>query len=441
MKLYVYAAAALLAAFALGAGYAVYIAYAAFGAVLFCRYLANRWAQSLSAVRTCRKYTAEVEDTIPVALVIRNTGTLPIVWTLVEDILPPAAFHKHDGSMTVTGTTLRALSLQSGEQKTLSYQIQFHRRGYYRIGPLLQETGDLLGFYRKCRIVTEPHYILVYPKILTIEGWEVASPRPVGEVRLGCRLFEDPTRIAGVRLYERGDPMNHVHWKATARTGTLHTRLHDPSSVAGATILLDFGSDSFPAKSEPYRSELAITTAASVAHAMYEMGHQFGLMTNGIDAASGIKGRENADPAETEFESRDAAKTGAASTDGEAIRRPLVVPAGKGAGQFMRIWELLARVELSEGIDFAEAIINEAGAIARDATVFAILANVTPEIAIALGALRRRGMAVSAVVSTYYDYEFEESAKWLLAEHIEVRHLRDEESVVSLCNDVALSRV
>ena len=50
-------------------------------------------------------------------------------------------------------------------------------------------------------------------------------------------------------------------------------------------------------------------------------------------------------------------------------------------------------------------------------------------------------MAVSAVVSTYYDYEFEESVKWLMSEHIEVRHLRDEESIVSLCNEVALSRV
>ena len=441
MKLYVYAAVAFLAAFALGAGYAVYVAYAAFGAIFFCRYLANRWSRSLSAVRTCRKLTAEVEDAIPVALMIENHGKLPIVWTLVEDMLPPGAFHKHHGRMTVSGTTIRAMALQPGERKMLSYQVQFHRRGYYRIGPLLQETGDLLGFYRKCRIVTEPHYILVYPKILTIEGWEVASPRPVGEVRLGCRLFEDPTRIAGVRLYERGDPMNHVHWKATARTGTLHTRLHDPSSIAGATILLDFDKNSYPKKSEPYRSELAITAAASVAHAMYEMGHQFGLLTNGLDAASGVKGRAERAGAATDFESRDAARSGAASTDGDAIRRPLVVPAEKGAGQFMRIWELLARVELSEEISFGEMVIQEAGAIARDATVFAILANVTPEIAVALGELRRRGMAVSAVVNTYYDYEFEESVKWLLAEHIEVRHLRDEESIVSLCNEVALSRM
>ncbi len=439
MKFYVYAAAAFLAAFALGAGYAVYVAYAAFGAILACRYLANRWSRSLSAVRTCRKFTAEVEDTIPIALVIRNAGTMPIVWTLVEDILPPGAFRKHDGRMTVTGTTLRAMSLRAGERKTLSYQVQFHRRGYYRIGPLLQETGDLLGFYRKCRVVTEPHYILVYPKVLTIDGWEVASPRPVGEVRLGCRLFEDPTRIAGVRLYERGDPLNHIHWKATARTGTLHTRLHDPSSVAGATILLDFGKSSYSPKSEPYRSELAITAAASVAHAMYEMGHQVGLLTNGVDAASGVAAADQ--PGTGEYGSRDAARTGAESADAEAIVRPLVVPADKGAGQFMRIWELLARVELSEGIGLAETVIHYAGNVARDATVFAILAEVTPEIAVALGALRRRGMAVSAVINTYYDEDFEESAKWLLAEHIEVRHLRDEESVVSLCKDVALSHV
>ena len=165
----------------------------------------NRWSRSLSAVRTCRKLTAEVEDAIPVALMIENHGKLPIVWTLVEDILPPGAFHKHHGRMTVSGTTIRAMALQPGERKMLSYQVQFHRRGYYRIGPLLQETGDLLGFLPQ--VPNRDGAPLPFSSIRRSSrsvGWEVASPRPVGEVRLGCRLFEDPTRIAGVRLYERG---------------------------------------------------------------------------------------------------------------------------------------------------------------------------------------------------------------------------------------------
>ena len=46
---------------------------------------------------------------------------------------------------------------------------------------------------------------------------------------------------------------------------------------------------SYPAKDEPYRSELAITAAASMANAVYEMGQQIGLVTNGRDAADRIR--------------------------------------------------------------------------------------------------------------------------------------------------------
>ena len=114
------------------------------------------------------------------------------------------------------------------------------RRGYYQIGPLVLETGDLFGLHRRYRVATEPHFLLVCPQVLPLAGYDIASRRPIGEVRMTYRLFEDPTRIAGVRGYEPGDPLNRVHWRATARTGMLHSKVYEPSTVAGATLLLDF---------------------------------------------------------------------------------------------------------------------------------------------------------------------------------------------------------
>ena len=46
----------------------------------------------------------------------------------------------------------------------------------------------------------------------------------VSAAQLVHRLYEDPTRISGVRPYEAGDPLNRVHWRATARTGALHSK-------------------------------------------------------------------------------------------------------------------------------------------------------------------------------------------------------------------------
>ena len=60
------------------------------------------------------------------------------------------------------------------------------------------------------------------------------------------RLYEDPTRIAGVRSYTPGDSLMRVHWRATARTGQLHSKVYEPSTIAGATLLLEFHTASHP---------------------------------------------------------------------------------------------------------------------------------------------------------------------------------------------------
>ena len=67
------------------------------------------------------------------------------------------------------------------------------------------------------------------------------------------------------------------------------------------------------------------------------------------------------------------------------------------------------------------------------ATVIALLTAVPPETAVALGSLRRRGYAVSAILVAYDPHEFAELSKPLAAQRIEVRQLSDEASIPTLC--------
>ena len=143
----------------------------------------------------------------------------------------------------------------------LAYTVECMRRGYFQIGPLVMENGDLFGLHRRFRVDAEPVYLLVYPRIVPLEGYDLTSRRPIGDVLMMHRLFEDPTRISGVRLYEMGDPLNRVHWRATARTGVLHSKVHEPSTLSGATVLLDFHQSGYHDQGEPFRSELAVTIA------------------------------------------------------------------------------------------------------------------------------------------------------------------------------------
>src|SRR5580698_902917 len=237
-------------------GLLVYAMYVLLGVMLVSRYLAREWVEKITAERECSRPTAQIGDKAAVIVNIRNTGKLPVPWLIAEDSVPREALTQRPPRIAIEGKRTNILQLAAQGEKSLLYQVTFLMRGFYQLGPLLLESGDLFGLHRRFRLETKPHFVLVFPKIVPLRGYDLASRRPIGEVRLTHRLFEDPTRIAGVRQYQQGDPLNRIHWRATARTGALHSKVYDASTIAGATILLDFHRDSYPARNEPGRSEL-----------------------------------------------------------------------------------------------------------------------------------------------------------------------------------------
>jgi uncharacterized protein (DUF58 family) len=267
------------------------------------------------------------------------------------------------------------------------------------------------------------------PKVIPLTGYAIASKRPIGEVKMTYRLYEDPTRISGVRQYQEGDSMNRIHWRATARTGTLHSKIYEPSTVAGATLLLDFHRDSHETRHEPRRSELAITAAASIANAVTLMGQQIGMITNGRDAADRIRTEGWA----SDWRTREAAQVAASVRDTSDRLRPIIIGTRRGGDQLHQILEMLARLELTDGLSLTQTILETSGRMPRDATVIAILSRVTPEAAISLGMLRRRGLAVVAILNVFEQTDYADAAGPLMAQGIETRHLHSEQSVAEIC--------
>jgi uncharacterized protein (DUF58 family) len=428
MKWYVGAGLLLLAALILESGLLAYAMYVLLALLVGSRSLARSWAAGLEAQRDCDLRSAEVGDSALVTITVHNRSALPVPWVLLEDMLPARALLEGRARLRVRKKRLKIAMLAGHGQTTLRYEVEFKMRGYYQVGPLVLETGDLFGLHRRYVVGAAPQFVLVYPRVVPLEGYELASRRPVGEIRLTHRLFEDPTRIAGVRRYEVGDPLNRVHWRATARTGVLHSKVYEPSSIAGASILLDFHQSGYPAGREPERSDLAVTTAASLAHTLYQMKQQIALVSNGRDAADRIRTEGWAH----DFRTRAAALQSAASDESNRLQ-PLVVPARRGVQQFRRILRTLARVELNDGLDLAQLISEAGNRLPRNATVVAILGQASEETALALGSLRRRGYAVTAVLVLLREEAREQAHALLAAEGIDVRSVQDDASVAVLC--------
>src|SRR5258708_6602725 len=138
-------------ALALQAGLVAFAGYVLLGVYLLSRYLARRWSEDLAAERSCKSEPHEIGDTLEVVVTLRNTGGLPILWVLVEDLIPDQTFRR--SRLTVKGKRVHVANLRPRQTKPVKYKITFEMRGYYPIGPTMLETGDVFGLHRRHRIV------------------------------------------------------------------------------------------------------------------------------------------------------------------------------------------------------------------------------------------------------------------------------------------------
>jgi hypothetical protein len=179
---------------------------------------------------------------------------------------------------------------------------------------------------------------------------------------------------------------------------------------------------------------LAVVAAASIANAVYEMGQQIGLVTNGRDAADRIRVEGwDFDP-----QTRGQARQAASMLEQSDRLQPLVVPTRRGVEQLRRILETLARVELTDGLRLAELISEVEGRLPRDATVIVILPEVTTETIVTLEDLKRRGFAVTAILNMHEEYEFASAAGPLSGLGIDVHHLKDNSNISRICQRFVL---
>ncbi|MCS7236874.1 MAG: DUF58 domain-containing protein [Thermoguttaceae bacterium] len=422
---------ALVVVLVLGLGLLVYAFVALFG-LLFANWLLVRYAlRNVAVERRSSRDRAEIGETVEVTLSLTNTGRYPVVWCIVEDLLSRHALLPPPARLEVRGRRVQLLGLKPGMRTSICYGLECRGRGFFQIGPAILETGDLFGLFRRWRVVTRPEYLTVYPELLPIEGFDIASRRPIGEIRMTHRLYQDPTRLAGIRDYHPGDSLRQIHWRATARTGRLQSKLYEPSSVAGATLVLDFHRESYP---DSARAELGIVCAASLAAAICAQQQQVGLVTNGRDAAERIR----TEGWEVEYRSREEAREAAQMRPRSDRLAPVIVPTVRSDTQLNRILEVLARLELSDGLSVAQTVIEAMPHLPRDATVVVIVPTAYEATVATLAALRQGGLAITVIINTYEPHDYAVMAGKFLEYGIEARHLRDKAGITQLCQPYVL---
>jgi uncharacterized protein (DUF58 family) len=397
-------------------------------AIQLARFLSTQWAQAISVERQQHRNEVQIGETLPIGLQLRNRSGYWIPWLLIEDRLPKGAIQLPQAALAIQGKPVRLQWFRPHQTSLMTYTLQALRRGYFQIGPSIVETGDLLGLHRSYRVVSQPQYLVVLPKIIALDGMEISSRRPMGELRVEDRGMEDPTLMVGIRQYQPGDPINRVHWKATARTGVLHTRIFQPTCLQGAMLLLDLHVATNPAQHEPVRSDLAVTAAASIANMLYHMGQPFGLVTNGRDAAD----RMRAIATEEIFTDRNAVTRDVDMKSSNDRMRPVVLNANRGPEHFAELHRLLARIERTNGLQLGDLLSETESRLPKMLSLIAIVQKLDDAGAMSLAMFRRRGFALTVIVNQDAE-RYMDTAAQLAAHHVPVLPLYDETSIANVC--------
>jgi uncharacterized protein (DUF58 family) len=270
---------------------------AAVGALAFVIAIVSRvWAalalEEITITRSASVDHAFKGDEIEIMFTMVNNKPLPVPWLEINEYVPrglliegfKAAEQAYLGGADMSVST----SMGSYERVRVTRKLTALTRGMYRLGKTRLRSGDLFGLYpADATLGHTPWVIYVYPTIKAIPGFSLPARRPIGDSLSRIRLWDDPSRPAGVREYRPGDPIKSIDWKTTARRGDMFVRQFDPSVSEHTVIFAEAITTDVPW--EGYRSDVLEATmdaAASIASHALDLGYKVGLVTNGVNGSS-----------------------------------------------------------------------------------------------------------------------------------------------------------
>ena len=333
----------------------------------------NWWSRSgIGAVRFKREFTRRAfhGESIPVRLEIENASRLPVVWLRLHESLPVEL---------ITPNFIRqVISLGAHGREQFEYTLQANKRGYYRIGPLFLNSGDVFGVAAEQAREGAHDYLTVYPKIVPLTGVALPSHSPLGTLKHTQPIFEDPARVMGKRDYVSGDSLRRVDWKATAASGRLQVKQFEPSIALEALIALDLRDDSYDRRARYDDSELAIVVAASVANYIINQKQPVGLLTNAKDASPPSFPPHSQTPTHSPV---------LQPSSGASL------PAHKSRPHLMRLLEILACAQTSEDAPaLTDLLPNQIAALPWGATLILITGQAGDSLLDSLFHARRAGL-------------------------------------------------
>ncbi|HEX5511557.1 MAG TPA: DUF58 domain-containing protein [Actinomycetales bacterium] len=240
-----------------------------------------------SALLVVGKPRARLERRIAPLRVTRgepSTGTLVVENLSGTKRLRVDAFDPVAGGPVRTDVRVAVPTVPRSGRREVTYELPTDRRAVLDVGPVRWERSDPFGFWKRQQEMGRVERLFVHPKVHIVQI--AASGR--------ARHVDGPTSDSAprgtitfhaLREYVRGDDMRHVHWKSSARLGTLMVKENVDTALPSTTVLFDTRAMLYDS---PARFEEAVDLVASIVTAAARAQFPFRLLTSdGVQMESG----------------------------------------------------------------------------------------------------------------------------------------------------------
>lgn len=305
--------------------------------------------RGLRLTRTIRADRASVGQVIEQRLELRASLPIPRIWLEVVDEGTVPGYHAG-----------RVLDLGLGGRRVWNLDVYCPRRGVYQLGPTTIGGADPLGLFRFRRRIGGARTVLVYPETFDLTGLLLPAGQLLGGDQRKSGWHQTTPFIAGVRDYQPGDPVRHIHWRSTAHAGRLMVKEFDAEPVADVWIFLDLQSEAQRGEGDESTEEYGVKIAASLARHYISQGRGVGLV-----AVAGQR---------------------------------YVLQPDRGQRQLTKILEELAVIRANGTASIAAVLATESDRCSRDAALLVVTPSLDERWPGALRHHRERGIHAGAVV-------------------------------------------
>jgi uncharacterized protein (DUF58 family) len=199
-----------------------------------------------------------------VELTLSNQGRMPAGLLLLEDRIPYVLGHRPRFVVDRVSPNWR---------RTVTYPVKSDVRGLFQVGPLMLTVADPFGLVETSRTFARSQHLLVTPRVYKLPTVRLGTDRAgSGENRpraIAAAGEEDAT----VREYRDGDDLRRVHWRSTARRGSLMVRREEQPWQSRCAIFLDARTTSHHGHGPSASLEWAVSAAASIGTDVIRRGY------------------------------------------------------------------------------------------------------------------------------------------------------------------------